>query len=61
MAPRRLCTLLPWILAAVPAAGQGPAAEWRTLETARYRVHYPAPAAEWAAHVAARLEAIRDR
>ncbi|HVS04076.1 MAG TPA: hypothetical protein VMT16_15025, partial [Thermoanaerobaculia bacterium] len=47
--------------AAVPAAGQGPAAEWRTLETARYRVHYPAPAAEWAAHVAARLEAIRDR
>lgn len=40
---------------------QGPDADWRTLETRHFRLHYPAPAEAWTLHIAARLEAIRER
>ncbi|MEA2599355.1 MAG: hypothetical protein QOF89_347 [Acidobacteriota bacterium] len=46
----------------VPAAfAQGPAADWRTLTTPHFRVHYPAPTEAWARRAAARLESIRER
>jgi len=48
-------------LTAAPASAQGPAADWRTLETPHFRVHYPAPSEAWARQAAARLEAIRER
>lgn len=48
-------------LAAAPAWAQGPAADWRTLETASYRFFYPAEAEDFTRHVAARLEAVRER
>ena len=55
------------LAAAVPEAGaaprgvQGPAADWRTLATEHFRVHYPAPSEEWARYASARLEAVRER
>ncbi len=48
-------------LAAAPALAQGPSAEWRTVTTPHFRVHYTAPEEAWARSVAAKLEAIRDR
>ncbi len=50
------------LLALAPAAaGQTPSAPWRTLETAHFRVHYPAPFEAWAKRAAARLEDIHAR
>lgn len=48
-------------LAATAALAQGPAAEWRTLTTEHFRVHYTAPAEAWTLRAAARMEAIRER
>ena len=42
-----------------PATAQGPETDWRTLEVPGYRVHFPAPAEEWARHLGARLPAVR--
>lgn len=54
--------MLPALLAlAAPLAAQGPAADWRTIATTHFRVHYPAPAEAWALRAAARIEAIRER
>lgn len=39
-----------------PALAQAPHADWRTVETGRFRVHYPARSEAWARHAAARLE-----
>ncbi len=47
--------------AAVPALAQGPSAEWRTVTTPHFRVHYTAPAEAWALDAASKLEAIRSR
>ncbi|HEX3527378.1 MAG TPA: hypothetical protein VH988_09945, partial [Thermoanaerobaculia bacterium] len=51
------------LLAAFPlaAAAQAPSADWRTLETPHFRVHYPASSEGWTRRAAARLEAIRER
>ena len=49
------------LLAAAPLSAQGPAADWRRLETAHYRFSYPAAAEDFTRHIAARLEAIRER
>lgn len=46
---------------ASPSPAQGPSADWQTLETPHFRVHYPAPSEAWARRAAARLEAIRER
>jgi hypothetical protein len=37
---------------------QGPAADWRTVTTAHFRVHYPAGYEAWSMRAATRLEAI---
>ncbi len=56
---------LVWILClfalTVPLQAQGPAAEWRTLETPSFRIHYPKASEAWALHLADRLEAIHER
>ncbi|MFZ2492071.1 MAG: hypothetical protein WA208_11350, partial [Thermoanaerobaculia bacterium] len=43
----------------VPMAAQGPSADWQTIETEHFRVHYPGEYAEWAGRAASRLESIR--
>jgi hypothetical protein len=52
-----------FLLVFVPPAlrAQGPSADWRTLSTDHFRVHYPAPSEAWARRAAARLESIRER
>ena len=59
--PRRTVVGLALLALAPPALAQAPSAEWRTVETKHFRVHYTAPAQEWALRVASRLEAIRER
>ena len=49
------------ILLPAAAHAQGPAADWRTLSTPHFRVHYPASSETWARGAAARLESIRQR
>lgn len=44
-----------------PVLAQGPDADWRTVATAHFRVHYPAPAEAWTLRAVARMEAIRER
>lgn len=56
-----LLALLAGLLLAVPLLAQGPSADWRTLETPHFRVHYPAASEAWTQAAAARLESIRDR
>lgn len=56
-----VCTLAALCFLSTPALAQGPEADWRTLTTPHYRVHYPAPTEAWTLHLAARLEAIRER
>jgi len=51
-----LLTLLPFSVFA-----QTPSADWRTVETKHFRVHYPQPFEAWAHDVVARLESTRDR
>lgn len=46
------------LLLAAPATAQGPSADWRTIETAHFRIHFPASFAPWAEHVAASIEGI---
>ncbi len=43
------------------AAAQGPSADWRTLETTHFRVHFPASFETWARHAAGQLEPIYAR
>ena len=49
------------LLLAAPALAQSPAADWRTIETPHFRVHYPAESEAWARRSAERLESIRER
>ena len=39
---------------------QGPSADWRTIETKHFRVHYPREYEEWSMRAASRLESIRE-
>ncbi|HEV7921203.1 MAG TPA: hypothetical protein VGR02_10495 [Thermoanaerobaculia bacterium] len=48
------------LLLAGAASAQTPSADWRTLTTAHYRVHYPREYEAWAARAASRLEAVRE-
>jgi hypothetical protein len=43
------------------ALAQGPAADWKTVETRHFRVHYPAPFEAWALHAAGEIESIHAR
>ncbi|HEY0513668.1 MAG TPA: LpqB family beta-propeller domain-containing protein [Thermoanaerobaculia bacterium] len=58
---RILFALLALPLFSLPTSAQGPAADWRTLATAHFRVHYPAASEAWTRGAAARLESIRQR
>lgn len=49
------------LLLTAPLSAQGPSADWRTITTRHFRVHYPAPSEAWARGAAARLESIRER
>jgi hypothetical protein len=60
MKPQSLILLLPLLLPR-PAPAQGPSADWRTLTTPHFRVHYPASSEAWARGAGARLESIRQR
>jgi hypothetical protein len=46
---------------ALPLFSQGPDAEWRTVETTHYRIHYTRQAEAWALRASARLESVRAR
>lgn len=48
--------LLVVLLVASPLAAQAPHADWRTVETETFRIHYPAPWEEWALYAARRVE-----
>ncbi len=53
--------IVPLLLAiATPssAAGQTPSADWRTIATAHFRIHFPAPFEPWARHLAGSIEGI---
>src|SRR5690349_8589186 len=52
--------LLIAIFIAAPAFAQGPSADWRTIETAHFRVHYPREYEAWATRAAERLESVRE-
>src|SRR4051794_23727415 len=49
------------LLLPLSAFAQGPSADWRTLATPHFRVHYPASSEAWARGAGARLESIRQR
>ena len=57
---RRVLGLCGLLTIAFAARGQGPAADWQTITTPHFRVHYPAPYEAWAARAASRVESIRD-
>lgn len=42
--------------AAAAASAQGPSADWRTIDTAHFRIHFPAPFEPWARHLAGSIE-----
>ena len=59
---RRVAFIACLLCVAAPAAeAQGPSADWRTIETPHFRVHYPSPFEAWARHAAGLLEPIRER
>jgi hypothetical protein len=49
------------LLAAAALRAQPASAPWRTIETAHFRVHFPAPYEAWAARTAAAIEGIHER
>jgi hypothetical protein len=48
-------------LASSALAAQAPSAPWRTIETAHFRVHFPAPFEPWARRAAGAIESIHER
>jgi len=48
------------VLFAASLQAQSPAAEWRTVETPHFRVHYPREYEAWTVRAATQLESIRD-
>ena len=49
------------LLISLPLSAQAPDAEWRTVETESFRIHYPQPWEEWALYAAARIEDAQRR
>ena len=59
---RRLLLLAAGLVAvAATASAQSPAADWRTIETAHFRVHFPDEFEPWARRAAGAIEGIHDR
>ncbi|HEY6064735.1 MAG TPA: hypothetical protein VIY96_01175 [Thermoanaerobaculia bacterium] len=48
-------------LASSTLVAQAPSAPWRTIETAHFRVHFPAPFEPWARRAAGAIESIHER
>jgi hypothetical protein len=44
--------------AAAAAAAQGPSADWRTIDTAHFRIHFPADFEPWSRHLSGSIEGI---
>jgi hypothetical protein len=59
MVPRAVASLAA-AAAAVSVIAQTPSADWRTVATRHFRVHYTAPAEAWALRAASRLESVRE-
>lgn len=57
---RRLLAVCVVVAAAMTASAQGPPADWRTLTTEHFRIHYPQEYEAWTLRAASRLESIRD-
>ena len=51
-----LCAML---VVSIAARAQAPSADWRTITTPHFRVHYPAEYETWSVRAASRLESIR--
>jgi hypothetical protein len=47
------------VLLAAPLQAQSPSADWMTITTPHFRVHYPRDYEEWATRAARRLESVR--
>src|SRR5438132_2790002 len=58
---RRAASSLLLLCLASAARAQGPAADWRTISTEHFRIHYPAAFEAWARHAAGTIEGIRER
>lgn len=48
------------LLTAAPMYAQAPSADWKTLTSAHFRFHYPAPYEAWTMRAASRIESVRD-
>jgi hypothetical protein len=57
---RRLLILPLFLLVAAPLIAQAPHADWRTIETSHFRVHFPVEFEEWAREAVGRLEGMRE-
>ncbi|HKR64945.1 MAG TPA: hypothetical protein VJZ00_14520, partial [Thermoanaerobaculia bacterium] len=57
---RRALLVLLGMLIGPAVYAQGPSADWSTLSTAHFRVHYPRQYFQWALRAASHLESIRD-
>lgn len=55
----RTLRLFALLAIASAAHAQGPSADWRTITTPHFRVHYPAQYEAWATRAASRVESIR--
>jgi hypothetical protein len=60
--PRRLvkAVIILALLAACSLHAQAPSADWRTIATPHFRIHYPRPYEAWARMAASRIESVRD-
>jgi hypothetical protein len=61
MARRALCCAALLLAGTRIASGQTPSAQWRTIETPHFRIHFPAPFEPWARRAAGAIESIHDR
>ena len=61
MIRRVLGVALLLLLGTRTAWGQSPSAPWRTIDTAHFRIHFPAPFEAWARRAAGAIESIHDR
>src|SRR5687768_11556289 len=58
---RWVCAFAVLVLLLSPAGAQAPHADWKTIQTQHFRVHYPVAHEAWARQAAAKLEDVRDR